>query len=151
MVWWLRFPASNAGGMSLMPGQGTKIPCATWHGQKKKKKVNNQIWWWLFPASVPGLQDKSWSCSLAETLHKHMSQSSPMLDTFHPDNQEWMWVQDTELGDLEADPASAALRLWPWPSHFLAVEQIFSSKTWELEKENWELIIVPPLFRYCDD
>jgi len=34
-----------------------------------------------------------------------------MLDTFHPDNQEWMWVQDTELGDLEADPASAALRL----------------------------------------
>lgn len=106
---------------------------------KKKRKVNNKIWSWLFPASVPGLQDKSLSCSLAETLHKHMPQSSPMLDTFHPDNREWMWVQDTELGDLEADPASATLRLWPWPSHFLALEQIFSSEKWELGKKKKNL------------
>ena len=34
-----------------------------------------------------------------------------MLDTFHRDKQEWVWVQDAELGDLEADPASPTLRL----------------------------------------
>ena len=28
----------NAGGMGSIPGQGTKIPHASWHGQKKKKK-----------------------------------------------------------------------------------------------------------------
>ena len=33
-----RLPASSAGGTSLIPGQGTKILCAAWHGQKKKKK-----------------------------------------------------------------------------------------------------------------
>ena len=38
----LRLHASNAGSMGLIPGQGTKIPHATWWGQKikqiKKKK-----------------------------------------------------------------------------------------------------------------
>ena len=29
------FPTSGTG---LIPGQGTKIPQAVWHGQKKKKK-----------------------------------------------------------------------------------------------------------------
>ena len=33
-VQWLRFHASNAGGMGSVPGWG---PHATWHGQKKKK------------------------------------------------------------------------------------------------------------------
>ena len=28
----------KAGGMGLIPGQGTKILQVTWHGQKKKKK-----------------------------------------------------------------------------------------------------------------
>ena len=28
-VWWLRLRTSNAGGMSSIPGQGTKIPYAT--------------------------------------------------------------------------------------------------------------------------
>ena len=32
----LRLPASNAGGMGLIPGQGTKIPHATGWGQKIK-------------------------------------------------------------------------------------------------------------------
>ena len=34
----LRLCASTAGGMALIPGRGTKMPHATWHGQKKKKK-----------------------------------------------------------------------------------------------------------------
>ena len=38
MAQWLRFWASKAGGIRSIPGQGTKIPHAMWHGQKKKKK-----------------------------------------------------------------------------------------------------------------
>ena len=34
----LRFHASNAEGMGLIPGWGTKIPHAEWWGQKKKKE-----------------------------------------------------------------------------------------------------------------
>ena len=37
-VQWLRLHASNAGGTCSIPGWGTKIPHAAWHGQKKKKK-----------------------------------------------------------------------------------------------------------------
>ena len=44
-VQWLRFCASNAGGMGLIPGQGTKIPHATGWGQKikLKKKIGELI------------------------------------------------------------------------------------------------------------
>ena len=35
---WLRHHTPNAGGMSLIPGQGTKIPHAAQHDQKKKKE-----------------------------------------------------------------------------------------------------------------
>ena len=37
-VQWLRLCTSNAGGAGLIPGWGTKIPHATWYGQKLKKK-----------------------------------------------------------------------------------------------------------------
>ena len=36
-VQWLRLRASTAGGTGLIPGQGTKILHAMWHGQKKQK------------------------------------------------------------------------------------------------------------------
>ena len=39
MVQWLRVCSSCAGGMSLIPGWGTKIPGS---GQKKKKKKVNE-------------------------------------------------------------------------------------------------------------
>ena len=42
MVLWLRFHASNAGGKDSIPGQGTKIPQAVWHGQKKKQKLKKK-------------------------------------------------------------------------------------------------------------
>ena len=38
VVQWLRLHASNAGTVGSIPGQGTKIPYAVWHGQKIKKK-----------------------------------------------------------------------------------------------------------------
>ena len=38
VVQWLRLSTSTAGGTGLVLCQGTKIPHATWHGQKKKKK-----------------------------------------------------------------------------------------------------------------
>ena len=37
MVQWLEFLALTVEGLGSVPGQGTKIPQATWHGQKKKK------------------------------------------------------------------------------------------------------------------
>ena len=37
-VQWLGRCASTAGGMGLIPGEGTKILHATWSGQKKEKK-----------------------------------------------------------------------------------------------------------------
>ena len=45
VVQWLRLCASTAGGAGSIPTQGTKIPHATWHGQKifknliKKRKI----------------------------------------------------------------------------------------------------------------
>ena len=42
-VQWLRFCASNAGGMGLIPGQGTEVPHAAECGQKLKKK-RKKVW-----------------------------------------------------------------------------------------------------------
>ena len=58
MVQWLRYHASTAGGTGSDPGQGTKIPHAMQHGQKKKKEKKNcphQIYRLrsLFPQSSP--------------------------------------------------------------------------------------------------
>ena len=41
VVQWLRFRASNAGGVSLVSGGGTKIPHASPCTQKKKLKIKN--------------------------------------------------------------------------------------------------------------
>ena len=38
MVQWLRLHTSTIAGVSLIPGQGTKIPHAPWHSQKEIKK-----------------------------------------------------------------------------------------------------------------
>ena len=51
-VQWLRLQAINSGGTSLIPGQGTKIPCVPQHSQKKRrmrKKWCSEIFlsqWW---------------------------------------------------------------------------------------------------------
>ena len=39
-VQWLRLRASTAGGKGSITGQGTKIPQAERHGQKKKRQSN---------------------------------------------------------------------------------------------------------------
>ena len=41
---WLRLGASNARGMSSIPGEGAKIPHTTRHGQKNTDKIT----WILF-------------------------------------------------------------------------------------------------------
>ena len=43
MVQWLRLHATNAEGAGSIPGQGTKIPHAMWHGQKKKKTLKMSL------------------------------------------------------------------------------------------------------------
>ena len=40
MVQWLRLHTSDTGDMGLIPGGGTRIPHATWHGQKQKRCIN---------------------------------------------------------------------------------------------------------------
>ena len=37
VVQWLGLHASTAGATGSLPGQGTGVSCATWHGQKEKK------------------------------------------------------------------------------------------------------------------
>ena len=44
VIQWLRLWAPNAGGLGSIPGQGTKIPWAIWHSQKKKERDLNS---WL--------------------------------------------------------------------------------------------------------
>ena len=36
---WLRLCATTAGGVGSIPGQGTKIPYASWHSKNKKKNI----------------------------------------------------------------------------------------------------------------
>ena len=43
VVQWLRLHASTAGGPDSIPGQGTKIPQATWHGQKNDPIRNEEF------------------------------------------------------------------------------------------------------------
>ena len=43
VVQWLRLLAPNAGGMGPIPGQGTKIPQATWRDQKKEKRKEDSL------------------------------------------------------------------------------------------------------------
>ena len=38
VVQWLRLCTSNAGGTGSFPGSGTKIPHASWYGEKIKKQ-----------------------------------------------------------------------------------------------------------------
>ena len=50
VVRWLRLHVSNAGSAGSIPGQGTKIPHAAWHGQKKNFFLNLFylfIYFWL--------------------------------------------------------------------------------------------------------
>ena len=42
MVQWLRLCALTLEGLGSIPGWGTKIPQAMWHGRKKKKKKRHK-------------------------------------------------------------------------------------------------------------
>ena len=52
-VQWLGLHASTAGGTGLIPGQGTKIPHALWHGQKQNKTEKERGQLRLERASLP--------------------------------------------------------------------------------------------------
>ena len=52
-VQWLRLWASISGDTSLIPGQGTKIPQATWQGQKKRVCLILGAEWSLSEELVP--------------------------------------------------------------------------------------------------
>ena len=41
-VQWLGLCASTVGGAGSIPGQGTKIPHATWHGQKINRSLKKK-------------------------------------------------------------------------------------------------------------
>ena len=54
-VQWLKLCASNAEGVGSIPGRGTKIPHATYHGQEKEKLNFNK-----FSLSIISLMDHAW-------------------------------------------------------------------------------------------
>ena len=57
-VQWLRLPASNAGDVGLIPGQGTKTPHAEQHSQKKERKKEPEVCEQTsHPHSLPPSQD----------------------------------------------------------------------------------------------
>ena len=43
VVQWLRLRVSNAGGVCLIPGWGTKIPHAAWHSQKQTNNSSHLL------------------------------------------------------------------------------------------------------------
>ena len=43
VVQWLRLRAATAGGAGVIPGWGTKIPHAVWHGQGKRAILKLQL------------------------------------------------------------------------------------------------------------
>ena len=59
-VQWLGLQALTDMGLSLIPGQGTKIPQAIWYGQKKKKikGINEDKIRYLFFLFLIDLTDK---------------------------------------------------------------------------------------------
>ena len=42
VIQWLRLYASTSGGTGSIPGQGTEIPCAVWHGQNNNSNKKNE-------------------------------------------------------------------------------------------------------------
>ena len=42
MIQWLRLRTSHAGDVNSVPGRGTKIPYATWDGQKFVKIISKE-------------------------------------------------------------------------------------------------------------
>ena len=59
VVQWLRLHASNAGGMGLIPGWGSKIPQAVWHHQKIKNIVEDNIQYGTYLHLQPQLSRSS--------------------------------------------------------------------------------------------
>ena len=62
MVQWLRLWTFYAGGPGLIPGQGTTIPRAMWHGRKKKKEkqissLTEWLPWWVRQSTEKSLQN----------------------------------------------------------------------------------------------
>ena len=57
MVQWLRLCASSAEGVGLITGQGTRIPHATGHDQKGKKKTPQTLKKKIVGASKPPCPD----------------------------------------------------------------------------------------------
>ena len=61
VVQWFRFPASNAGDASSIPGGGTRIPYAMWCNQKQiptaetKSRVNKVLEVFVLPSIVMNL------------------------------------------------------------------------------------------------
>ena len=53
VVQWLRLDASTAGGRGSIPGQGTNIPHALGHGQKKTKKDGSISLYSEIPTKAP--------------------------------------------------------------------------------------------------
>ena len=153
MVWRLRLPASRAGGMSLIPDQGTKIPCATWHGQKKKEK-------WIIKSDHGSFLLQFLAFRIKAYL---VAWLRPFTSTCHSPHQCWTpFTQTTGSGcGCRIQNWETSRQILPLPLSGCDLGQVIfllwnkfshlKNENWEKKKKTWGLIIVPPLFRYCDD
>ena len=95
-VQWLRLCASNARGTSSIPGWGTKILQASWHGQKNAK--SNSISW-----------------SLAKKLIKATINSQKQLNLFtgcSGKDKQYLWPWTSHLTSLMCVSSSIKQREW---------------------------------------
>ena len=124
---WLRLSASNAGGLGLIPSQGTKIPHAPWCSRKKKKGIS------LFRAALEGhagfeFTGHSASTLAGSVLHIRIPVLQPTRLTACPEDSPpspfpphvRFYAQMSPLGPSlhTQHPSSWPHSAWPWSPWF---------------------------------
>ena len=121
VVQWLRHCVSNAGGRGSVPGQGNKIPYATWHGHVWMWELDYKESWalknWCF-----------WTVVLETTLESPLNCKE--IQPVHPKgSQSWIFVGRT---DAEAETPI----LWlPAAKNWLIGKDPDAGRDWRQEEK----------------
>ena len=133
MVQWLRLHASNARGMSLIPGQGTEIPHAMQHGQKVKVKI--RVYWSnaisIFSLRLILLLMPWWGMEGRGTVLPLVSLESSLL-TQTPQGL-------LPITGHSSDQPGPSRHIWLWPCRSRFGRDIHKALAFSLEL--WDLLI----------
>ena len=117
---WKGLCASSAGCLGSIPGQGTKIPHAAWHGQKKKKRQK----WKHFQQAVKSSHEEYGAGDIWKSKQEAGSGVCPLVAK--PSQRIWAW------GSVPIPGRSLAReRLVLTPRKDLGVEAGCQTGTWE--------------------